>query len=512
MKKSLVVLSALALALTTACGAQPSQSGADQGGGDASGSKSGTLTFSWGQLPDTFDPDKLTLRQMVTYLRPVYDGLTNLTNEQVLEPMLATEWSQGSDEKGPYLDMTLRSGLNFDDGTPFTSKTVVLNIERSQKLQGSTNVFGLRGVTVEAVDPEHVRFRSALGVGYLPRLLSGPEGIMISDKAITDKLDLSTQTYGIGPFKVDSKQPNQVTYSKAKDYWDKDAAKVDKLVILQQSDDARLNALRSGSIDITVVPAKVAQTATAAGYKIEKSFDTGSSAFYLNTNLPPLNNPKVREALHLALDREGICKAVLAGSCKAHNQLFGVGAKEHDPNADGNVGNDIEKAKGLIQEAGAAGAEISVSVPAGNQIAEQTGAVFQQNIEALGMKAKIVPLTTAQLFARFAVEQNMHITFGGMGLFFDPSQTVARVLPDGGFNPGKNIVGEQIPGLLKQAQAESDPDRQTEIYRKISTSLSQEGYVIPIYTQEINWVVGKNVGGWNPAWAIVFPSFRGVSN
>lgn len=461
----------------------------------------------------TLDPDLLPLRQMAMYIAPMYDTLTFLSGDESLEPMLATEWESGNDDEGPYLDMTLREGLTFDDGTPFTSATVTANIQRSLELEGSSNAGILAGTTAEEIDETHVRLRNEQGVGHLPRLLAGAVGAMISDKAIADKVDLTEQEAGIGAFNLKSVQPNRVVYTANEDYWDETAAAVDTLEITYLADDAKLNAVRSGEVDITILPEKMVDQAEDAGYSIERSYGAENYSFSVNTDVKPFDDPLVREAVNIAIDRQAMCDAVLEGACQVNGQLFGTGTAAHATDIDG-LGAfeyDVERAKDLIKQAGAEGAKFDLVTVAGNQAFEQIATVFQAQMKEIGLQVDVKPIAPPQVVSRFAIEKSVPMAFGAIGNAFDPSESLERyILPNGLYNPGGFSVDE-LNAKADEALVETDQERRMEIYREVSAMAAPDGLFIPLMTPETAYVIAGHVEGWTSPWAPSFPSFRGVS-
>jgi len=488
----------------TACGG---------GGGAAGDSQSDDkLVFASPFAQGTLDPDLLPLRQMAMYTSPMYDTLTFLSADETVEPMLATEWESGSDDKGPYLDLTLREGLTFDDGTPFTATTVAVNIKRSQELEGSTNAGILAGTTVEELDESRVRLRNEKGVGHLPRLLAGAAGAMISDKAIADNVDLTEAEAGIGAFDLESVQPNRVVYTANEDYWDAEAAAVDTLEITYLADDAKLNAVRSGEVDITILPEKLVSTAEDAGYGVERSYGAENYSFSVNTDVKPFDDPRVREAMNIGIDREAMCEAVLDGACQVNGQLFGSGTQAYDDEAGlGDFEYDVERAKALVKEAGAEGATFDVVTVAGNQAFEQITTVFQAQMKEIGLEAEVKPIAPPQVVSRFTVEKNAPVAFGAIGNAFDPSESLDRyILPTGLYNPGGFSI-DAINELAAEALLETDQDKRMALYREISAMAPADGFFIPLMTPETAYVVAEHVEGWQNPWAPSFPSFRGVA-
>ncbi len=382
---------------------------------------------------------------------------------------------------------------------------------RSQELEGSSNAGILAGTTAEEIDETHVRLRNERGVGHLPRLLSGAVGAMISDKAIADKVDLTEQEAGIGAFNLESVQPNRVVYSANEDYWDDSAAAVDTLEITYLADDAKLNAVRSGEVDITILPEKMVKPAEDAGYSIERSYGAENYSFSVNTDLKPFDDPRVREAMNIGIDRQAMCDAVLDGACQANGQLFGTGTQAYDADKElGDFAYDVERAKELVKEAGAEGSKFDLVTVAGNQAFEQLATVFQAQMKEIGLEVDVKPIAPPQVVSRFAVEKNAPVAFGAIGNAFDPSESIERyILPTGLYNPGGFSI-DAINEKAAEALLETDQDARMALYREISGMAPADGFFIPLMTPETAYVIAGHVEGWENPWAPSFPSFRGV--
>ncbi|TVR26644.1 MAG: hypothetical protein EA387_02355, partial [Nitriliruptor sp.] len=184
-------------------GEDPAASGdaEDEGGDtDAAAGPSGSLVVGTSLTLNTADPDVLQNAGFTLLTNQLYDRLTQIDADGAAAPLLATSWEGGEDEEGPYLDMTLREGVTFSDGEPFDAESVAVNFERSQTLEGSQTALDVGGVTVEALSDLEIRLRKPDGVASLPLTLAGPAGAMISQEAIAEGRDISTDPAGIGMF------------------------------------------------------------------------------------------------------------------------------------------------------------------------------------------------------------------------------------------------------------------------------------------------------------------------
>ncbi|TDB91424.1 hypothetical protein E1264_01995 [Actinomadura sp. KC216] len=500
-RTAIAAAAAALLGLTAACG--PSEGGTE--------SDDGVLKVGAAFAQTTLDPARLPIRQMAMYTAPLYDSLTLLAPDESVQPLLATKWTPGSDGDGPYLDMTLRGGLTFPDGTAFTSKTVAANVKRSQTLKGSTNAPQLAGVTVEERGATEVRFRAKDGVGALPRILAGSAGQMISDKAIADGTDLTRASAGIGPFTLQRVQANRVVYTASKNYWDAKAAAARTLEIDYLADDAKLNAVRSGDLDVTILPEKMVKPAETAGYKIERSMGSENYTFSFNTAMKPFDDVRVRRAVNSALDRKAICQGLLDGKCEPNGQFFGAGTKAYAQGLDLSlVPYDLAKAKSLVEEAGATGAKVEIVTVAGNQVFEQLATIVQEQLKKIGLNASVAAVAPPQVVSRFTAEKNVAMAFGATGNAFDPSDTLDRYgLAKGLYNPG-GMKNDKVEKLAKDALRETDQAKRMAIYQEISKAITEGMLLVPVLTPETAYVIAPGVSGWKAPWAPSFPSFRGV--
>lgn len=499
----LIVVTAV-LALTAACGSTT-------GSGDGGRGGDGELVLGLSFGASTLDPDLMPIRLQWTYLDPVYDSLTRKAGDGSIEPSLATKWDGGSDDAGPYMDFTLRDGLTFPDGAPFSADTVIANVERSSTLEGSTNSPVFEGIDVEKIDETHVRFRSDDGVGAVPTLLSGPGGMMISQKAIADGTDLATTVEGIGPYRIGSMQPGRVVYEANEGYWDPEAIGTPTIVIEQMSDDARLNAVLSGDMDITNLPQRMMDTVENSGYTEDSTTGTQNFLFAVNPLIKPFDDPRVREALSLALNREEFCKNVWEGKCDAVGQFFAPGTQMFNEDVGMTMAPyDLDEAKKLIEEAGAAGTGFDLVINSGFDQMQDLAAYAQEQWAQIGIDANVTALAPTQAVSRFTVAKDAAVMLTASGLAFDPSTEVARtILPEGLYNVGQ--VGDaEVQGLAAQGVMETDFDRRMATYQKISADSMGNHLVIPLVSQYNTFAVSPEVGDWHQPWGLNFVSLRGV--
>lgn len=395
--------------------------------------------FTWMYSVDntSFDPDGITTNNSLMYLFPIYDSLVHVNEGGEPEPMLAESWEVSED--GTQLTMTLISGWEYHDGTPFDAASVVANIRRSQE-PGSFNVNPLKIVTdVEALDERTVRFTTDGGAGALVGVLGGAAGMMMSPKVFDDPRQDVKPTGGSGAFTMERYvSGSRVEYAAVEDYWDPEALNVSAMTYKISGDDnARLNAVSTGAADSTFLRASMYQPAKDAGLVVCEQPSLSSYTINLNTSRSEFGSPEVRAALNHAIDRTAV-SAVTNGFLEPGVQMFPewyyAAADEIGPET---YGYDPERARELLTEAGLAdGFSFDLEV-VNLDLYQQIAEVIQANFAEVGIDMSITPVEIDALGEHFSVNKDVDAILFEQKAEADPSiLTAAYYLPGGFNNPG----------------------------------------------------------------------------
>ena len=243
----------------------------------------GVLKFGYSTGPTSFDPARSTSGGDRVYLFPVYDRLVRLDNTAAPQAMLATRWEFKNDGKS--LVLTLRDGVRFQDGASVDAGAVKANLDRFRTLPTSTQKATLRAITeVKILDASHLEIACAIGCGGLVQTLGGTAGMMVSPAAFNNP-ELGSRPFGAGPYRLTEYQTgSRANYAPVQGYYDPSNQTLGGLQInILPNDVTRLNALRSGQIDMTFLrPYQVAE-AKAGGLDV-----VGSHSFiwyYMGMNM-----------------------------------------------------------------------------------------------------------------------------------------------------------------------------------------------------------------------------------
>ncbi|WP_330256225.1 ABC transporter substrate-binding protein [Nocardia sp. NBC_00565] len=390
-------------AVTAACGGGGTSSTADGRGADPSKvNLNATLRYAWTVGPNNLDPHQSANYQIdFNYLSPVYDRLTQAVAGPAIAPMLAQSWAFAPD--GRSADFKLRTDAKFHDGTPVNAAAVVKSLQRATDPTRARAAGALTLITgIQEIDPTTVRISTSRPAVDLPAALSSTVAAIINPAAIDGNVDLSVETAGSGPYVVDEvRRGDRITYSRFDGYWDPEAQKAAKLEIIGITDDnARLNAFRSGQIDVMLAKAGQADDLNTLlrlpQYRLHSFPAAQYYAVQLDIGQPGLQDPRVRQALNFAIDRNGINGALLKDQCAPISQPIAPGIEGTDQESDGRYTYDPDKARQLLAEAKApADLRLKVITVAGLSPQQEMATAIQAQLAEVGVGLDIVPLSTA---------------------------------------------------------------------------------------------------------------------
>lgn len=448
--------------------------------GSAHASQQGTLKMGYSTGPTSLDPARSTSGGDRVFLFPVYDRLIRLTNEGDPQPQLATKWSFSADGKS--LDLTLRQDVKFHDGTPLNADAVKRNLERSMTMEGSTLRSSLSEVrSVDVIDEYTVRLTFKTGGGSILRTLGDKPGMMASPAAFN--ADLGQRPVGTGQFVVADYRPDdRIIYAPYESYYDSGAQTLEGLEVVVLSDDAtRLNALRSGQIDMTFIRPYQVPEARSAGLKIQAN--VGLIWYYMGMNIKrsKFGDVRVRRALNLAANRGKLTKTLLQGFCAPSSQPVPKGVVGH---AD-SVGPDYyeydpAKAKRLLAEAGLPNGFTFTAMVVQPTLFVQIAEVLQADFAKVGvnMQLKVAPIpqVNSTYFGKGNADAYVGIWLGQN----DPSAMVANLyMPNGFFNPSRYST-PRIQQLYRESVEKTDPSARQAIFDELIPLAVEEAYRVGV--------------------------------
>jgi peptide/nickel transport system substrate-binding protein len=462
---------------------------------DAAIKRGGQLVQAINWTYPTMDPHLSSIQYMVGY-EGLYDSLVRfeLVNPQTWEHKvvgnLAVSWETPDPQTAIF---KLKQGVKFHDGSEFDASVAAWNFERARSHDKSQFKAQLAMLdSAEAVDKYTLRLK--MKQPYVPLLRSmayvtGADVRMMS-KAAHDKLGddgFANQPSGTGPFKFKQWiKDDRLILEKFPDYHNNGAdgkplPYLDEFVGRFVPDPSvSLVDLQTGSIQVLEWIA-TKDVATIKGNQNLSIFDmpwAGQVYFMVsfNTEAPPFDDVRVRQAALHAIDREGMSKALGFGvGIPYYYPDWAVGSPGYDDSIPKNEFNP-DKTRQLLAEAGKTGLEIELKVIAREP--ENTIGEFAQNMwTKAGIKTKLVTLERLAWIDEVRAKKFQSCFWRGTLLTsVDPELLATRIKCGGTANWGQ-WCDKDIDRLMEQGAAQADPKQRHETYKQILTMIQTKAYL-----------------------------------
>jgi peptide/nickel transport system substrate-binding protein len=442
------------------------------------------------------NPHKLTSNGGIITVFPCLNFLARVSPDGVPQPELATSWTPSADIKT--WTFKLRQGVKFHDGSDFKADDVVATFRRlADKSTGSTAAATLNFLPpdgIEKVDDSTVAFHLSRAqadfpsytyiyqAGILPANWSG---------------DWATSPIGTGPFKMTSYTPGQgSSYVRNEAYWESGLPYLDGIEIkIWQDPSGELTALQSGASDLMALTPYDAldDIRKNPSLRVLNSRSAAYDAMHMRVDTPPFDNPKVRQALALALNRPDVLNVVLGpdGGELASDQPVAPVLRDHVdiPMKTQNLAT----AKQLLAEAGHPnGFEFDLPTHTGAEWLKNWALTLQQAFAPIGVKANLVVETSQIYYA--------HWTTVTTGVTEWASRSTASEILNSAYRTGVNWNSAHwsnptFDKTLDELDATVDLDKRKGLAQTLEQTLSEEVPVIITYHRGSPRGVSQRVQG-----------------
>ena len=279
----------------------------------------------------------------------IFDPLTTLDASGEPVPYLAESLTPNADNTE--WDIKLHSGVLFHDGTPLTADVVVLNLTEAKKaLITGKGLAGVKDVTT--IDPLTVKVTTTQPWATFPTALASQIGYMAAPAMIADQHG-GEHPIGTGPFTFKEWVPgDHMAAVKNPAYWQAGLPHLDEIDFKIVTDDQqRVADLADGTVDAltTSTASSVSQLRTMTDYNLLEDAKGEERFASLNTEQPPFNNIKARQALAYATDIDRYIKATGAGVYQPVNGMFAPGQLGYNTESS-YPAYDLARAKQLVAD------------------------------------------------------------------------------------------------------------------------------------------------------------------
>jgi peptide/nickel transport system substrate-binding protein len=445
---------------------------------DATPKTGGVIKMGMQADPTSLDPQKQSLTAIWKVCEHIYSQLTKIQPDLSVAPELAESWTVSDD--GLTYTFKLRQGVKFHNGRPVVAADVKYSYERlvdpATAATAASNLASM--ASIEAPDDATVVVTlKSRDASFLSTIGSGISCAIIPKEVVEANDDLSQVAVGSGPFKFVEYVPNtRVTLEKNAEYWEEGLPYVDGLeLLIAPEDTARTTALVSGTVDfIEYVPSKDIETLeaddsiTLAGNAIMQIRMIG-----FNLRKEPFNNPKVRQAINMAVDRTAVVDASLFGHGTPTVTFFPNGYWAQLPKEV--PAPDIEGAKALMAEAGYGdGFKTTITGWAQYDFLKNAAIVVQEQLKQIGIDAELNLVENATMIDQVYTTYEYDMAVTGNSGFVDPSQLLDDAFKSGSSGNFTGYSNPQVDDLLNQGINETDQAKRAEIYQQVQEILLQD--------------------------------------
>ncbi|MFQ8430501.1 ABC transporter substrate-binding protein [Amaricoccus sp. W119] len=492
-----------------------------------------TFVYCSEASPEGFDPSPYTAGTTFdASAHAIYNRLAQFkpgTTE--VEPGLAESWEVSED--GTEYTFHLRQGVKWhasDSFTPtrdFNADDVVFSFERQADPEHPWHQY-IPGITYEyytSMDmPNLVKSIEKIDDYTVKFTLTQPEAPFIANVAMPfasivskeyadaleaagTKEDLNNLPIGTGPFRFVAYQKDAVIrYQKNADYWG-EAPLIDDLVFAITPDAAvRLQKLKAGECHLMPYPAPADIESIRADDSLKLDEQPGLNVGYLayNTTIAPFDNPKVRKALNMAINKQAIVDAVFQGAAEpAKNPIPPTMWSYNDTIEDDPY--DPEAAKAMLEAEGVTNLSLSIwAMPVQRPYmpnARRTAELMQEDLSKVGVSVDIVSYEWGEYLAKsMEAGRQGAVILGWTGDNGDPDNFLSVLLScDSAGEGGANRAfwcNEEFSGLLKEAKTNSDQAERTRLYEAAQVIFKDQApwYTIAHSTQYVP--MAANVTGF----------------
>jgi peptide/nickel transport system substrate-binding protein len=492
---AVVAASALALSGCT---------GSATGAGDTSRL---TIAIESDMATKGYDPIVGSVNQRI-FWEGIYQSLFAIDENGEVAPQLVTAFT--FNDESTELTLDLDTSATFSDGSTLDAELVKANLDArgDAELQAydQFNVGQENEITaVTVVDDDTVTLSFAQPRPGFEANLVAPSGIIVGPTGAADRESLATAPDGSGPLTIDLDETvkgNRYVQVKKEDYAGDDPYPFDSYEFRPILDpQARVNAVVSGEVDVASLTSETAAQVESSGTGFVANGGTVVNLISfdkIGALAPEWGDPRVYQALSMAIDREAFVDGVHPGEVPTANALP-ADSPGYLPELEEQYAYDPEGAKALLAEAG---------YPDGFDFEFVITPTTQRDLEAIQPYWEAIGVNMTLKNAANTQEQFLSVQTTPLGgtiplTWTNPLGNVFGVLFGfANFHGAENDGIQAAAGELGAAQGSGDADAQATALEDLNRSIVDSGWLIPLFEQLSPW-------GYN-ATVLEEPTFPGA--
>lgn len=485
--------------------------------------------------PPTLDPHLVVDGTSFGIVVEVFSGLVSLDNDLKIVPELAESWDVTNG--GTVYEFKLRNDLKFSDGSPVTASDFKWSMERAARPETASavaetylgDIAGIMDIIdgsateasgIEVIDDRTLRITIDAPKAYFLAKLTYPTAYVLKRENVESGGSSWTDTpVGTGAFVLAEYRIGQrIRLTRNDNFWGRKAY-LDE-VYFNLSGGVAMAMYENDEIDITGVGLADLDRVNDPSEEISKdAVDTpaayGVQYIGFNVDRPPFDDPRFRQALNYAIDKELIASQVYADLFLPAYGILPPGFPGYNPDLDG-LTYDIEKAKQLLAESQYADPEarprIVITVPgAGGSPGLDVEVIVDMWRRELGVNVEIQQVEWATYLQD--LNRKRLQAWGGVAWqadYPDPQDFIDILFASGTQGNRGNYANAQVDGLLEQARTEQDVLRRAQLYQQAEQIIVDDAAWLPLwYDTDRKALLKRRVQGYEFT-QIAVPKYRDV--
>lgn len=467
-----------------------------------------TFRIAVGVDPDTLDPALYTTTTIANIIEYMAETLIVTDKDGNIEPNLATEW-EVSDDNLEYT-LKIREGVTFHDGTPLNAEAVKWNLDRVLDPDVPVAIRSpfVSIEEVEVVDEYTIKLHMSQPFAPLMSSFSLETAAIVSPASVdmeSNSYENITDPVGTGPYIFKERvKGERVVVEKNPDYWGEEPYYDEVVFRIVPEAATRESLLLAGQVDMIILPPISDLPALRDNPDVEVLLAPSDRSIFIsiNNNDEVLSDPRVRQALNYAVNKQDIIDSVLFGAAEAVDapgaaSLFGYCPQ--DPYT-----YDPEKAKELLAEAGVEeGHQFNFIAPTGRYVQDfQAAQAIAGYLSEVGLEASPQTMDWPSYVGAITTvpeENNLDLHFLGWApSYLDMAQQMVQF--QSSQSPPNGLAtsfysNPEVDELIDQAGQEADPDVRQDLYCQAENIIWDEAPWIFLWVQQFPIVYSTDVTG-----------------
>lgn len=454
--------------------------------GDREIIEGGDLVVGLSAEPDVLDPTLSSSLHMEHLAEPICEKLYDIDADGAVFPVLATGMPQMSDD-GLTATVPVRTDAAFSDGTPLDAAAVATSLQRHFEETGSkrrSEMGPLESVTV--LDDQTVQLVYSEPFAPLATILADRAGMIMSPTRLQELgKNFGDNPSCVGPYRFVSRTQNAITYEADPNYYSPEDAHLDTIEYRFISDPSiRAANLRSGDIHIadTLSPLDMDELIEDDSMQVIQSSVYGYQGISINLqdDTPLAQNPDLRQALAMGIDRQSIADSVFEGwydpACSpiAPATPFATDASDACPEYDPEAASELMKNSGVDLP-------YAVTLNVRNDADSlRLAQAYQAQLKEVGFDLTINPLENTA-FLQTLFESDFELIASGWSGKADPHGNMYNFLYSGAGNNYAGYSNADVDRLLTEASKAETQAERADLYGQVVSQVQEDNPLAYMY-------------------------------